>query len=66
MKRKGTQDMGSAYQNIMGTPQDPRNHPADNVAHPHGNRGRADATVPLNVPQTWPSHTGDYADEINY
>lgn len=48
------------------TPQDPQDHPANNVSHPHGNRGRLDATVPLNVPQSWPSSTGDYQDEINY
>lgn len=48
------------------TPMDPQDHPANNVMHPHGNRGLDHATVPLNVPQSWPSHTGDYQDEINY
>lgn len=60
------QNIGNAYQNLQGTPQDPQDHPANNVSHPHGNRGRLDATVPLNVPQSWPSSTGDYQDEINY
>lgn len=48
------------------TPMDPQDHPANNVIHPGGNRGAPHATVPLNVPQSWPSSTGDYQDEINY
>lgn len=48
------------------TPMDPQDHPANNVMHPHGNRGSNHATVPLNVPTNIPSSTGDYQDEINY
>lgn len=47
-------------------PIDPQDHPANNVSHPHGNRGLGYATVPLNVPMGYPSSTGDYQDEINY
>jgi hypothetical protein len=62
MKRKGTQDMGDTYQHLMGAPQDPRNHPSDNVSHPHGNRGRMDATIPINSPMS--TNTGEYQDGI--
>lgn len=60
------QMMGSMYDHMMGTPQDPQDHPANNVVHPHGNRGMGHATVPLNVPTGGLSNTGDYSDEINY
>lgn len=60
------QMMGSMYDHMMGTPQDPKDHPANNISHPHGNRGLSHATVPLNVPTSTPSSTGDYQDEINY
>lgn len=63
-KAANRQSIGNAYQELMGTPQDPQDHPANNVSHPHGNRGLDHATVPLNVPLS--PNTGDYQDEINY
>lgn len=63
---RNRQIMGSMYDHLMGTPQDPQDHPANNVVHPHGNRGLGHATVPLNVPTSGLSNTGDYSDEINY
>jgi len=65
-RKEGIQhNIGSAYQHMMGSVQNPQDHPANNVSHPSGNRGRMDATVPLNVPQSLPT-TSEYADEINY
>lgn len=63
--RKGTQDLGSMYSEYMGSEQNPQDHPANNVVHPGGNRGLGHATIPLNVPNSWPSHTGDWQDEVN-
>lgn len=45
--------------------QNPQDHPANNVVHPSGNRGLGHATIPLSVPNSWPSHTGDWEDEVN-
>ena len=65
-KQANRAKIGQAYDYLMGTPQNPQDHPANNVVHPSGNRGLSHATVPLNVPTSWPSSTGDYSDEINY
>ena len=37
--------ISSGYEHLQGALQDPQDHPANNVSHPHGNRGRADATM---------------------
>jgi hypothetical protein len=68
MKRKQVikPNTGNAYQHLMSPVQDAQDHPANNISHPHGNRGREDATIPLNVPQSLPSSTGDYQDVVNY
>jgi len=64
-KQAGRQQMGQMYDAMMGAVQDPQDHPANNVSHPHGNRNRPDATIPLNVPQSI-GNTKDYEDGINY
>ena len=63
MKRKPTskQDHGEMYQKFMGTPQSPESHPANNVNHPHGNRGLVDSTLGTGTSLDAPN-TGAYQD----
>lgn len=43
-------EINKGYDALMGTPISPQDLPVNNVSHPHGNRGRADAT--LSVPMS--------------
>lgn len=45
--------------------QNPQDHPANNVSHPHGNRGLGYATIPLSTPNNYPANTGEWEDEVN-
>ena len=54
--------IGDAYQNMMGTMQSPQDHPANNLQHPHGNRGIDDSTISMSTPLNTPN-TGAYAED---
>jgi hypothetical protein len=51
MKRKKNirSQIDKGYSNLMGTPQDPGDHPANNINHPHGNMNDPAATLPLHA-----------------
>jgi hypothetical protein len=65
LKRKQAirQNIGSAYQTLMGQPSAPQDHPANNVQHPSGNRGIGDSTLSMFPPLNTPN-SGAYADDF--
>jgi hypothetical protein len=64
MKRKQAirQNIGSAYQSMMGKPSAPQDHPANNVVHPNGNRGLDESTLSMFPPLSTPN-SGAYMDD---